>query len=375
MKATTPSIDTINVPTILIAEDDELVRQITEETLRAAGMRVISVHDGQEAQEALKEVRPDLILSDVRMPRCDGFELLRRVRRDPEQERTPFIIMSAKAETADQRMGMSLGADDYVVKPYDPDDLLKAIEVRLRRAAAINDILKEQHRFLMRVLPHELRSPLTVIIGYADLMINMGKCGEFLKPEDMVDYGQHIERSGARLLRMANDLSLWSWLEAKDTAVRLGIAPQLEPQFLTASMINRWCEDVATTYSRPIDYTLDAVDGRVMAPPLGLERVISHILDNAFKFSLPSMTVQVSARHREGTYEIVVTDLGRGMSDDELAKISVMRQFGRDRFEQQGIGMGLVLARNFARIAGGSFSLERNAIGVGLTAKLSLPSF
>jgi CheY-like chemotaxis protein len=200
--------------TILLAEDDPLIREVTEQTLQSVGYRVVSVQDGQEAIEALQRVRPDLILSDVRMPRIDGFELLQRVRSDHDYRATPFIIMSAKAETSDQRMGMSLGADDYVTKPYLSADLLKTIEVRLARASLVNDRLRHHQQFLMRVLPHELRTPLSGIIGYADLMVLLGESGDTLTGKDLVDYGQNIGRSGQRLLGIAEDFSLWSWLES-----------------------------------------------------------------------------------------------------------------------------------------------------------------
>ncbi len=130
--------------TILLVEDDPLNQQVIKETLQTEGYQVVAVQDGQAALEALPPVRPDLILSDVRMPRCDGFELLRRVRCDPDYRALPFIILSAKVETSDQSMGISLGADDYVTKPYLAADLLKLIDLRLTRAALANDRQRDQ---------------------------------------------------------------------------------------------------------------------------------------------------------------------------------------------------------------------------------------
>ena len=360
-------------PTILFVEDDDMVRQITEETLRAVGYRVVSVQDGIEALEALRQMQPDLILSDVRMPRCDGFELLRRLRCDPLQDRTPFIIMSAKAETSDQRMGMSLGADDYVTKPFKPGDLLKTIEMRLQRAAAINDILQQQQRFLMRVLPHELRTPLTGIIGYAELLTVIGESGETLKPEELVDYGYNIGKSGARLLRVAEDFSLWSWLEAEVDVARKGRASPMKAQVLDGAALRRWCHAVAESYGRSGDCAIEVETVHVMAPGDGLDRVVTHLVENACKFSLPGTRVSVAVRTRNSLCEIVVTDSGRGMSEEEIARVGVMRQFGRERFEQQGMGMGLVLVQTFARLGGGDFTMERNATEGGITVRLRLP--
>ncbi len=114
-------------------------------------------------------------------------------------------------------------------------------------------------------------------------------------------------------------------------------------------------------------------DTTVMGPAEGMERVVSHLVDNAFQFSLPGSTVQVAARPQNSSCGIGVQEAGWGMSEAEMARIGAIQQFGRDRFEQQGIGMGLVLARSFARLGGGDFSVERNQRGVGLTARLTRP--
>ena len=357
---------------ILVAEDDPLIREITEDTLRSAGYRVVSVEDGQEALEALPRVRPDLILSDVRMPRCDGFELLRRVRRDHDHRTTPFIIMSAKAESSDQRMGMSLGADDYVLKPYLPVDLLKTIEVRMARVALVNDRLSHQQRFLTRVLPHELRTPLSGIIGYADLMVLLGESGDTLTAKELVDYGPNIGRSGQRLLGVAKNFALWAWLEsAKHEPTPDGVAKLRKTQ-ITTEVLRRWCEDSVAQYGRADDLEIACQVATVMVPEEGLERVIANLVENALKFSLPGERVLVKIVESAQTCEIQVTDYGRGMSEEDLAKFGVMRQFNREKYEQQGLGMGLALAQNFARLGGGDFTLVRNVPGPGMTAGLKL---
>lgn len=358
--------------TILVAEDDPLIREVMEETLRAEGYRVVSVQDGQEAIEVLPRVRPDLILSDVRMPRCDGFELLRRVRCDHDHRVTPFIIMSAKAEMSDLRMGMSLGADDYVTKPFLAADLLKTIEVRIARVALLNDRLHHQQLFLTRVLPHELRTPLAGIIGYADLMVLLGESGETLTGKDLVDYGRNIGRSGQRLLGIAEDFSLWSWLESAKGAEEREGGPKLRQTEITAEALRHWCEKCVSQYGRAGDLSIEGQSATVMVPKEGLERVIVHLVENALKFSLPGASVQVKIVGSSSACEIRVTDGGRGMSEAELERFGVMRQFGREKFEQQGIGMGLGLARNFAQRGGGNFALVRNVPGPGMTACLTL---
>jgi hypothetical protein len=90
-----------------VVEDDELILQVITLALRREGYDVHACANGEQAIGALATCKPDIILSDVRMPVCDGFQLLQEVRRNPVLSHVPFIIISARAETADQRMGMS----------------------------------------------------------------------------------------------------------------------------------------------------------------------------------------------------------------------------------------------------------------------------
>jgi signal transduction histidine kinase len=359
--------------TILFAEDDDLVRTIAEETLRSAGYQVVSVPDGQAAWEALPSVQPSLILSDVRMPRCDGFELLQRVRREPEFAATPFVIMSAKAETADQRMGMSLGADDYVTKPYLPGDLLSTIAVRLERVGMVAEAVKQQQRFLTQVLPHELRTPLTGVIGYAELLVITGQAGETLTPEELLEFGQNLQRSGQRLLRIAEDFTLWCSLETKVAALHSTVVVERRKAVFITAEILQHCSLRAAELGRGDDLRLEVATEQIEGMGEGLPRVVLHLVDNALKFSLPGTPVTLTLREQGGAYEISVRDEGRGMSDDEFAHVSVLRQFEREHFEQQGLGMGLALARSYARLNGGEFRLRRNQPERGVTVQMVLP--
>lgn len=166
---------------VLLVEDDESIREVTELSLELAGYEVLSCPDGLAALDEMRRCVPDLVLSDVVMPKMDGFELLRTVRRSPFWHTLPFVVMSAKADSGDVRLGMSLGADDYLTKPFKTEDLLRTLELRLERAEFIDEITRGKERFLSRVLPHELRTPLTGIIGFADLLVQLAEDGEALE--------------------------------------------------------------------------------------------------------------------------------------------------------------------------------------------------
>ena len=118
---------------ILVIEDNEDVRDNLKELLELSGYKVESAIDGKQGIIRATQFMPDLILCDVMMPELDGFGVLRIMSAKPELMRIPFIFLTAKTDRADVRKGMNLGADDYIVKPFDDVELLEAIETRLKK--------------------------------------------------------------------------------------------------------------------------------------------------------------------------------------------------------------------------------------------------
>lgn len=123
--------------TALVIEDDEVIRGNILELLSEEGFTVIGAANGREGLEKALAERPDLILCDIRMPEMDGLEVLHALRQAPETRAVPFIFLTAKAERADIRAGMNLGADDYVTKPFSRLELLASIRTRLDRQATV----------------------------------------------------------------------------------------------------------------------------------------------------------------------------------------------------------------------------------------------
>ena len=119
---------------VLVVDDDPDVARFVEVNLRSAGYDVTVASDGEEALERALELRPDLVLLDVMMPKLDGFEVAQRLRRDPRTSSSSIIMLTAKALSADKVLGLSSGADDYIIKPFDPVELLARVKGTLRRA-------------------------------------------------------------------------------------------------------------------------------------------------------------------------------------------------------------------------------------------------
>ncbi len=125
--------------TLVLAVDDEpALLKITERTLQRGGYAVLTFDDARDAlAEMVEGLRPDVIVSDIHMPVVDGYEFYRRVRDLPELRAVPFLFLTALEDRASMRKGMALGADDYLTKPFRAEELLDAVEVRLRRIAEL----------------------------------------------------------------------------------------------------------------------------------------------------------------------------------------------------------------------------------------------
>jgi len=126
--------------TILVVDDDPDIARFVEVNLRSAGYDVSVASDGEEALARASALRPDLVLLDVMMPRIDGFEVAQRLRKNPQTANTSIIMLTAKALSADKVTGLQSGADDYIIKPFDPIELLARVKGTLRRAKEMRNL-------------------------------------------------------------------------------------------------------------------------------------------------------------------------------------------------------------------------------------------
>ena len=137
---------------VLVIEDNKEILENTAEILELSNYDVVTAENGKIGIERALTDRPDLILCDIMMPELDGYGVLHMVQSHPQLQHTPFIFLTAKTDLSEIRKGMSLGADDYIPKPFDPTDLLTAVEGRLKKASLIRTEIAEGIRGTDQVL-------------------------------------------------------------------------------------------------------------------------------------------------------------------------------------------------------------------------------
>jgi diguanylate cyclase (GGDEF)-like protein len=134
-----PNEDPGGGESLLVVDDDPFIARLLEIELKAAGYDVRVASDGVQAMESAQERSPDLVLADVMMPNMDGFELTRRLRQDPRTAGVSIIMLTARGLSADKLEGFAIGADDYIVKPFDTPELLARVRGVLRRSKEMKD--------------------------------------------------------------------------------------------------------------------------------------------------------------------------------------------------------------------------------------------
>lgn len=361
---------------ILVVEDNVPLLEGIRDLLEVSGFRVLAAANGTQALSLLDDNRPDLIVSDIMMPGMDGYELYAQVRQRPELLETPFVFLTARGEKADIRRGKELGADDYITKPFEEEDLLVVVRAKLARSQALKlqreDEFSELKRTILATLSHEFRTPLTYVMNYSEML---GKEGTQIDPGEFHQFMQGIRRGAERLHRLVLDFITLVELETGEAQSMYSFRRRLIED------VSPWLRTLARHYQQQAEgkhlrLELDVPDGLppVMADEIYLANAIGRLLENAIKFSKPtSEWVRIQARAEGGSLRICVEDQGVGIRQKDLDSLFVLfRQVDRPRQEQQGTGSGLAICKGIVEIHGGRVQAASQC-GVGSTFTIDLP--
>lgn len=353
---------------ILVIEDEDSLRNDIVDILKFEGFEVYNAENGKLGiQLALKKL-PDLILCDVMMPEVDGYGVLKELRANNSTKITPFVFITALAERENIRSGMELGADDYITKPFDREELLNAINSRLKKS---NDVIEHSEKILselklnlIHTLPHELRTPLNGIIGFGQILMDNP---DSLEPNIIEEYGKNIYNSGMRLYRLIQNYLLYAELELN----KFNVAH--EDELIDADYIFKSAaEKSARKNSRFHDLIVQTESSQVSLGAKELDKIVEEITDNAFKFSNSGSKVICNCFTNDKELIIEVKDTGRGISESDLKKIGAYMQFDRLHYEQQGSGLGLIISKKITELYGGDFRIE-STLGLGTTVTIKFP--
>jgi two-component system sensor histidine kinase/response regulator len=358
---------------ILVIDDEEWLREMIHLALKQKGFDVIEAGNGADGIEKARQELPDLILCDINMEKVDGYLTLASLRNEAPTAAIPFILMTGLADNAGMRHGMELGADDYLAKPFTTEALYAAVEARLKKAQTVRDEAERKLAHLRDnislMMPHEMRTPLNGILSNAELL---AQSAATLKTSEIAEIGQEIHNSSQRLERLIENFLVFAQLEliAADpknvNALRIGKTEHAD------SLVREHATAQAFQANRNKDLSLDLVD---LCAPMAAEylaKVTDELVQNAFKFSEPGRPVRVSLKEGFNSVILSISDQGKGFSADQVAHIGAYMQFERKINEQQGLGLGLTIAKRLIELHGGAFSIEGKK-GEGATVIAKLP--
>jgi two-component system, sensor histidine kinase and response regulator len=358
---------------ILVIDDEPWLREMVRLALVEKGFDVIEAENGALGIEKARKELPDLILCDVNMEQVDGYLTLSALRNEPTTSAIPFILMTGMADNAGMRHGMELGADDYLPKPFRIEELYAAVEARLRKAEALRHEaekkLSDLRASISMMLPHELRTPLNGILAYGEML---AADAATLPAKEIAEMGQVIHDSGKRLERLIENFLIYAQIELLGADAQKVNALRQKQTQSPAKLIEAHAVGQARAADRANDLVLDLADHPVRISEDYLARIVDELVQNAFRFSDPGKQVSVTLSGLPNTVVLSVMDQGRGFSTEHITKVGAYMQFERQIQEQQGLGLGLVIARRLAELHGGTLSILSER-GTRTTVSVELP--
>ena len=361
---------------ILVIDDEPSLRVGLAALIKRQGYAVITASDGYDGLKKAKDVVPDLILSDVMMPPPNGFEVRRLMSQDPQLASIPFIFLTARTDTVDRVNGIRGGADDYITKPYVPDELLARIEAVLRRVEmeqargrdqmaeiAERNVQKLKQEILQN-FQHELRTPLTSIIMPLEFVM----ANKFETPEEQIRFIRIALSSLDRLESLVNDFILLTGIDQG------GLNPIRQTIDVENHILRPILKRMERYSSKNLEFIQDiTVQNPITAPRFEFTRALVHLVDNAFKFSPQNGKVKLMLESGpDGGAAITVQDDGPGIPI-ELQEKAFERYYqisNGDTRSHDGLGVGLTIARAIFESLGGAVSILDGSQGCRVQAIL-----
>jgi signal transduction histidine kinase len=336
--------------TILLAEDDAGLAEMIGRIL-SDEYTVIIAHDGAAALELVPIYQPQLLITDVDMPRINGIELSRRFRELTGDRLAPIIVLSAMLDLGTRMAGLEAGAVDYVTKPFDPLELrariraqfrMRELAVRLQRAEQLSAM-----GILTAGLAHELRNPANGIVNAVAPLVD-------LLPRELVKPDSAIAQLLEVLTSCADQIGS---LSRQLLGFRKGIFDLDLRQVPVRDLVQR---AVSLAHPTNVEIRLDTqCDGTLKCAPPLLIQVLTNLIENAVYAAGPAGWIQLRTSANNGSFTVEVSDSGPGVSPQ--LRDRVFEPFFTTKPIGIGTGLGLSLARDIVHRHGGTLDIRDRA--------------
>ncbi len=354
--------------TILIVDDNPTNLSVLFGYFKESGLKTLVAQNGKDALERAALALPDLILLDIMMPGMDGFEVCRRLKKNPATADIPVIFMTALSETADKVEGFRCGAVDYIVKPLQQEEVLARVTNHLtirhqRRQLAELNATKDK---FFSIISHDLRNQFFSLMGFAKLLRQFyDTCSD----TDRKTYIKDIHDSSERTYRLFDNLVQWAKMQTGRMETKL-VSIDLKP--LADEVIALLSQSAATKeidLSCPVEGDLKVHGDRDI-----LSLILRNLVSNAVKFTPRGGKVSLTARASADRVAITVSDTGTGMTPETVEGLFRIDTHVTTKGTEKevGTGLGLILVKEFLDLHKGEIEVESSP-GVGSRFTVTLP--
>jgi len=341
-------------PNILVVDDTQINVTILVESL-SNEYEVSVAMDGQTALDLAAQETPDLILLDVMMPRMDGYEVCEILKNQEKTHNIPVIFLTAKTETEDIVRGFSLGAADYIPKPFQIPELLARVRTHLELQESRELIIQKanEQKELLHVLCHDLANPLTSILGVLELLEE--------SPEELPEYAPLMRDAavnGSNVISLVREMRALAEKPLKLESINLVDAIKE-----STSMLSIRLQEKGISLEVDVDPRLTVRAERISF----INSVMNNILTNALKFSFPATKIVLKADPEAEQVQISVRDFGIGIPSDLLNDLfDISKATSRPGTGgESGTGFGMPLMKKFVGAYGGSIEVHSSTEGSG----------
>jgi signal transduction histidine kinase len=339
-------------PVVLVADDSVVLRAVLRERLDPRRFTVVEARDGEEALSLAREVRPDVVLLDILMPKKDGYEVLQALKADPSLDHIPVVFLTVRTSIEDVVRGLMLGAHDYLRKPFDVAELLARVTAAARTGVLHEELRQrnaELEAFALQA-SHDLKSPLTAMRGVA---LTLLRKWEELDDPTRRDLLERLAGAADRSDRMVSDLL---------TLARQGIEPerwdvQSDPEAVVRSEVES--RDLA-----PADIRVEGQWAPARIEEADLSSVVGNLVENASHYGRSDdgyLRLRIEGRLTPEEVHMVLTDQGPGLGEgEEAARVfePFFRLHSGSGLNPTSTGVGLTIVRRTVERWGGSISVE-----------------
>ncbi|MBF0266810.1 MAG: hybrid sensor histidine kinase/response regulator [Gammaproteobacteria bacterium] len=365
---------------VLIVDDTPETIRLLGDTLQPYIKNISYALNGEKALQMLAKQNYDLILLDIVMPNMDGYEVCKRIREQNETQHIPIIFLTANTEQTDIVKGFKLGAQDYVTKPFNPDELISRVNTQIdlylskKSLAEMNEILEQkvdlrtqelQEAYVqlnhldkaksdfINIISHELRTPLNGIFGFSEIL-------SMQLDEKQLNYVNNIKISAQRLLNLSEAALLITELNSKNYKLHLIEFPFLP---IIDSISNKMSDKLeAKAINIQFDKTkLNNIN--IQCDHDLVSKMFEAILSNAIKFSPESGTIDIDAKQLDNKLIISIRDQGPGFDEESLQRLFAL--FGQSNaiHHQAGFGLGLATSKIIMESFGGNIYANNHPDG------------